>query len=632
MLLITVVLVLWIWPAGLARAANADTIEAGRKLFVAHCAACHGANAGGGRGPSLSNGHWNHGSSNAAIIANIRNGIPGTQMPPFAVSQVDAESIVAFLRSLSPQSGHAVAESRKDTAQTVPLALNVPFSRLVKAEKEPQNWLTYWGNFQGYHFSNLKAILPANVGSLRAAWAFQFGGGNVETTPLVVDGYMFVTGPLNDAAALDASTGEVIWRYRRNLPEVKRECTVMTNRGFAILGDRLYMTTLDAHLVALEARTGKVIWDVPVEDYRKGFTMTQAPLAINGAIVVGVTAGECGLNGSISAYDATTGKRLWRTSAIAQPGDPARSTWQGQSAETGGGPTWMTGTYDAETGTLFWTTGNPSPDYDGSARQGDNLYTNSVLALDDKTGKMKWYFQFTPHDTHDWDANEAPVLAGRWKGATGAPRLIQANRNGFFYVLNRQTGKFQFAKAFVHQTWARGIDASGRPILAPQSESTPEGTRICPDALGGTNWAAPSFNAALQLFYVMVREGCAVYTAKPQPPIPGQPYVGTGQQASQLSLSPGAVRAIDPNTGEIRWNHNLPSGSYSAGLLATAGGVVFAGTREGFLIALDARTGQELWRFQTGAEIHSAPISYAIGGKQFIALASDSVLYSFRLP
>jgi alcohol dehydrogenase (cytochrome c) len=509
---------------------------------------------------------------------------------------------------------------------------NVSYARIKNSAAEPQNWLSYWGDLRGTHYSGLKSITPSNVANLAARWTFQFGGSNIETTPIVADGLMFVTGPLNAAAALDARTGHPIWRYRRPLPEVHKNCTVMTNRGFAILGDRLYMATLDTHLVSLDAKTGNVIFDVEVDDYKKGFSITHAPLAIDGKIIVGVTAGECALTGFVDAYDAATGKKLWRLWSIAQPGDPALATWAGKSAETGGGPTWMTGTYDAGTDTLYWTTGNPSPDYDGSVRAGDNLYTCSVLAIDPKTGRMKWYFQFTPHDTHDWDANETPVLIDANFGGKPRKLLIQANRNAFFYVLDRETGEFLLGKAFAKQTWAKGIDAKGRPIVIPNTDPTPEGNYVCPDATGATNWNSPSYDPNTGLFYVGVVEACATYTSVTKEPKPGDPYVGTGQQLDDVVKTPGFVRAIDPLTGSVRWNFPLQLGSHAAGMLGTAGGVLFAASKDGYLIALDSRRGKLLWKYQTGAEIRSSAISYAVNGQQYIAISNDSSLMTFALP
>jgi PQQ-dependent dehydrogenase (methanol/ethanol family) len=751
-----------------AQHAVSGDISAGQKLFQKSCTSCHGENAKGGRGPDLTTGQWRWGSSDDAILKNIVQGIPSTQMPAFPMSSSDGESIVAYLHSLhinapeeklrgDPAAGRSlffgsakcsqchmfggrggrlgpdlssirnerkaselqeaivnpdkslrrnyetvevrlpsgqilrgakknedtfsiqimdgkerlhmllkqdlkeIKSPRKSLMPAIDLSaaeldnviaflknpgdgeaplpewkpsadLNVTYARLKNARSEPRNWLTYWGDYQGTHYSRLNSITPLNAASLKAQWSYQFGAGNNETVPIVIDGLMFVTGPLNNAAALDARTGRPIWQYTRRLPRVAAHCTVMTNRGFAILGDRLYMATLDTHLVSLDAKTGSVIWDVPVDDYQKGFSITHAPLAIDGKIIVGVTAGECGLQGFVDAYDAATGKKLWRQWSIAQKGDPARSTWSGDSAEFGGGPTWMTGTYDAETDTIFWPTGNPGPDYDGSIRQGANLYTCSVLALDPKTGKLKWYFQFTPHDTHDWDATETPVLIDAMFRGEMRKLLIHADRNAFYYVLDRETGQFLTGKAFSRQTWAKGLDDQGHPVVRPGTDPTPEGTYTCPDANGATNWAAPSYDPKTSLFFVAVREACAIYTSKTREPRPGAGYTGTGQQEDEMVGAPGAIRALDPATGDTRWNFPIQEGSPAAGVLATAGGVVFAASKDGYLIALDAANGKPLWRYQTGGDIRSSPMSYAVDGKQYIAIASSSTLFTFALP
>ncbi len=759
-----------ILSASLLLAQHSAGVDAppGQALFQKSCTACHGENGKGGRGPDLTTGQWRWGADDEAILKNILQGIPGTQMPAFPMSTGDGEQIVAYIHSLSnnapeekllgnPAAGRelffgsatcskchmfegrggrlgpdlsAIRKERKaselqeaivspdkslrpgyETVEVVepsghiligvkknedtfsiqmmdkqeklhmllkkevkqirtphkslmpavdlnatqlndliaflknpgprelppldwrPSAdLNVTYTRLKNTRAESQNWLTYWGDYQGTHFSRLNSITPSNVKQLASRWTYQFGGGNNETVPIVTDGLMFVTGPMNNAAALDARTGRPVWKYTRQLPRVSAHCTVMTNRGFAILGDRLFMATLDTHLVALDAKTGSVIWDVPVDDYQKGYSITHAPLAINGKIIVGVTSGECGLQGFVDAYDATTGKKLWRRWSIAQPGDPARASWSGNSAEFGGSPTWMTGTYDPETDTLFWPTGNPGPDYDGSIRLGANLYSCSVLALDPNNGNLKWYFQFTPHDTHDWDATETPVLIDTFYRGKVRKLLIQANRNAFFYVLDRETGKFLEGKPFSKQTWAKGLDTQGHPIVKPGTDPTPEGTYTCPDANGATNWAAPSYDPLTKMFYIAVREACAVYTSKTREPRAGAGYTGTGQQEDEKVGAPGAIRALDPTTGDTRWNFPIQEGSPSAGVLATAGGVVFASSKDGYLIGLDAFTGRLLWRYQTGGDIRNSPISYAVDGKQYVAIASTSALFTFALP
>jgi alcohol dehydrogenase (cytochrome c) len=550
-------------------------------------------------------------------------------MPAADLKPAQVEDLVAFL--MEPPSAE-VSGLAHSSGGSPSADLNVTSERLRNARREPHNWLTYWGDLPGFHYSALDQINRDNVHGLSNRWAFQFGGPTVETTPLVVDGVMFVTGPLNDAAALDARTGNVLWRYRRKIPEdVHSFCTVMTNRGFAALGDRLYMATLDTRLVALDAKTGNVIWDIEVDDYRKGYSITLAPLAVDGKVFVGVTSGECGLNGFVDAFDAVSGRKLWRFWTVPEKGDPARATWAGNSGDFGGGPTWLTGTYDPETRTLYWTTGNPAPDYDGTVREGDNLYTCSVLALDAETGRLKWYFQHTPHDTHDWDSNQAPVLLDA--EFRGQPRklLIQAVRNGFYYVLDRLTGEFLLGRAYVRQTWADGLDSKGRPIVIPNTDPTPEGNMTCPDAWGGTNWAAPSYSPKTGWFYLPIREACASYTSKTKEPIAGRPYTGTGQQLDPGDSEAGAIAAMDPMTGEIRWRFNLYQGMPSIGVLATEGGLVFGGTNHGHLVALDAKTGGLLWRQQLGAPIRSSPISYSVDGEQFIAIAAESVLYNFSL-
>jgi len=546
-------------------------------------------------------------------------------MPKLPLEPKQIDDLVAFLKEPSG----VVADL---SAWNPPADFNVTWDRLKNASAEPQNWLHYWGDPQGTHYSGLKSITTSNVAQLAAQWTFQFGGPNVEVTPLVVDGMMFVTGPRDNAAALDARTGSPVWRYRRTLPEFHANCTVSTNRGLAVLGDRLYLGTLDAHLVSLEAKTGRVIFDVAVDDYKAGFSITHAPLVVGDKIIVGVTAGECALYGFLDAYDAKTGKRLWRVQSIAQPGDPARATWAGDSAKYGGGPTWMTGSYDPETDTIFWGTGNPSPDYNGSVREGDNLYTNCVLALDPATGRRKWYFQFTPHDTHDWDSSETPVLIDAVYQGKPRKLLLHADRNAFFYLLDRETGEFLLGKAFTRQTWAKGLDAKGRPMVIPNTDPMPEGNYVCPDATGGTNWNSPSWDPSTRLLYIGARDSCAIYKSATKPPVPGAPYTGTGDQADESVGGKGVVTAIDPFTGDVKWKYTLQAGSASAGVLGTAGGVLFSASKEGFLLALDSRTGKLLWRYQTGAEVRASPISYAVNGRQYVAIANDSALTVFALP
>lgn len=547
------------------------------------------------------------------------------EVPHTAIPAKDRNDIAAFL--IKASTTYDPATEWKPAAD-----LNVTFDRLKNAAAEPQNWLTYWGGLEGRHYSGLKQITPANAAQLKSTFTYQLGANTVETTPLVVDGLMFVTGPLNNASALDAKTGRPLWKYTRQLPKVASHCTVMTNRGFAILGDRLYMATLDTHLVALDAKSGNVIWDIAVDDYKKGFSITHAPLAIDGKIIVGVTSGECALTGFVDAYDAKTGKKLWRTHSTPQPGDPNRSTWNPEkSADFGGSPTWTTGTYDVDTDTIYWQTGNPGPDYDGTVRAGDNLYSCSVLALDAKTGKMKWWFQFTPHDVHDWDANETPLLIDGMIRGQKRKLLVTAQRNGFFYVLDRTTGEFLAGREFAKQTWAKGLDDKGRPIVLPNTTPTPQGNYVCPDAAGSANWGAPSYDPATNLFIVSTREACAVYTSMTRSPIPGEGFTGGGVEVDTKVGTPGSVRALEATTGIRKWDFPLHAGSPATGVLATAGGVVFASSYDGNLVALDSKTGKYLWHYYTGANIITSPMAYAVNGKQYIAIASQSAIFVFGL-
>lgn len=546
--------------------------------------------------------------------------------PHSKLSATDRLDVVAFLFKTKP--AYDASLPWKPAPD-----FNVTAQRLLNSAAEPHNWLTYWGDLRGTHYSGLKQITPANAPTLKSTWTHQLGGNTVETTPLVVDGLMFVTGPLNNAAALDARTGRPIWKYTRRLPQIASHCTVMTNRGMAVLGDRLYMATLDTRLVALDAKSGNVIWDIEVDDYKKGFSITHAPLVVGDKIIVGVTSGECALTGSVDAYDAATGKRLWRLHSTPRPGDPLRKTWNPEkSADYGGAPTWMTGTYDADTDTVFWMTGNPGPDYDGKVRLGDNLYSNCVLAIDPKTGRLKWWFQFTPHDVHDWDATETPVLIDGVVNGQKRKLLVTAQRNAFHYVLDRTTGEFLTGRAYAKQTWASGLDAKGRPIVLPNTTPTPEGNYVCPDAAGTANWGSPSYDPVTKYLLVSVRETCATYTSVTKEPVPGEGFTGGGVEVDPKIGAPGFVRALEATTGIVKWNFPMQIGSSTTGVVATAGGVAFASSNDGNLIALDSKTGKYLWHYYTGANIVASPMSYAVGGKQYVAIASQSAIFVFGLP
>ena len=515
------------------------------------------------------------------------------------------------------------------TAFAAAAVAQVTPQRLLNAGQEPQNWLMYSGDYEGRRFSSLPEINVANAEKLVPKWAYQtMAGGKFETTPLVVDGIMYGTGQDDRAFALDARTGRPIWQYQRALPQDIRPCCGRVNRGLAILGDNLFMGTLDSHLIALDSKTGNVIWDISAVDYTKGYSFTLAPLVIKNLVLVGVSGGEYGIRGFIDAYDANTGKRKWRFYTVPAPGEPGSDSWEADSWKIGGSPAWITGTYDVETNTTFWTTGNPSPSNRGEGRAGDNLYSNSLLALDPDTGKLKWYFQFTQHDEHDYDATQVPVMVNE----TGKKLILQANRNGFFYVIDRTNGKLIHAESYAKVSWTREKDSNGRPVPAKEGSPTPDGNRVCPGAAGATNWMSPTYDPQTKLFYVTAREQCDVFSTAPQPYEAGHAYYGSAYFPND-DAAPfyGALRAIDPDTGKIKWEWKHPSPTWS-GVLSTAGGVVFTGDAEGNFIALDAASGKALWHFQCGASVYSSPMTYAVDGKQYVAVAAGTALFTFGLP
>ncbi|HUQ94134.1 MAG TPA: PQQ-dependent dehydrogenase, methanol/ethanol family [Bryobacteraceae bacterium] len=511
------------------------------------------------------------------------------------------------------------------------LAQQVPYDRILQAAKEPQNWLTYSGSYNGQRYSPLTAITPANAHKLRPAWVYQaMVSHKFETSPLVVDGVMYISDPPGNATALDALTGRPLWRFRRRVPDDIRACCGAANRGLAVLNDLLYMGTLDSHLVAIDIKTGKLRWDVEVVDYRQGYAITVAPLAVKDKIIVGVAGGEYGIRGFLDAYDAKTGSRAWRFYTIPGPGEFGNDTWQGDSWKTGSGATWVTGSFDPALNLIYWGTGNPGPDYNGDVRQGDNLFANSVLALDADTGKRKWHFQFTPHDVNDWDANHVPVQVDRVVNGKLRRLVLVANRNSFYYVLDRETGEFLKGAEFAKQTWAKGLDAKGRPLRLPHSEPTAEGAIVFPGLHGGTNWFSPSYSPLTKLFYVATREEGVYFTKAGGRYRPGEWFSGGGIRGIPKIEPTGAIKALDAVTGRQAWVFPLKSPPW-AGLMATAGGVLFGGSSEGTVYALDAKTGKPLWHFQTGGPIFANPAGFAVNGRQHFAIASGTALFAFTL-
>jgi alcohol dehydrogenase (cytochrome c) len=507
----------------------------------------------------------------------------------------------------------------------------VSYQRLLKAESEPGNWLTYSGNYFAHRFSRLDQIHAANVHQLRPKWMHQLRTNHkVETSPLVVDGVMYLTRPPNDVIALDTETGRQLWTYRYKVPDKVIVCCGQVNRGLAILDGRLFMGTVDAKLIALDARSGRELWQAAVEDGKTGHSVTVAPLAVKDKVIVGIAGGEYGIRGFVDAYYASTGERAWRLYTIPGPGEPNFGTWEGDSWKTGGAPAWVTGAYDPELNLTYWGTGNPGPDWNGDNRKGDNLYSDSMLAIDVDSGKLKWHFQYTPHDVHDWDATQVPILADAMFGGRARKLLLHANRNGFFYALDRATGEFLLAKAYVKQTWAKEIDAKGRPVRVPGTLPTIEGVAVWPGVTGGQNWYSPSYSPLTGLYYVAAQEQGQIYFAADATHKPGSLFIGGGSKPIPDDDGFGAVRAIVPQTGAMQWEHRLHTPPW-AGLLSTAGNVVFGGTTEGNFFALDARTGKHLWRFPAGGFIIANPITYLSKGRQQVAVAAGDVLISFAL-
>lgn len=494
------------------------------------------------------------------------------------------------------------------------------------------NWLTFGGNYANHRFSPLTQITPENVNHLTLQWMFQTGTlGNFETTSLLRDNVLYVTGPQNVAWAIDARSGRQIWRYRRELPATGlTACCGLVNRGFAALGDTLFMTTLDAHLIALDMKTGNVVWDAVLDDYTIGYSATLAPIVAKDKVIVGVAGGEYGIRGFIDGYDAQTGKRAWRFYTIPGPGEPGFGTWAGDSWKIGGTGVWVTGAYDPEQNLVFFGTGNPGPDYHSESREGDNLYSCSLVVLDAETGKLRWHYQFTPHDVHDWDATEVPVLADLTIGGQPRKVVMFANRNGFYYTLDRTTGTIIVAKPYVQTTWAKQIDSQGRPVLLPGHTPDEKGEVTCPDLTGGTNFWPPSYDPRQRLLFVNARESCGTYFAWKPEYNAGERFTGGAMQRDPNAY--GALRALDPTTGERRWEFRYPTPS-AAGLLTTASNLIFSGDNEANVMALDSSNGKLLWRQQLGANMHgTSPTTFLLDGRQFVVIPAGTTLTAWALP
>ena len=514
---------------------------------------------------------------------------------------------------------------------------DVPFSRILASDQQPQNWLTYSGNNNAQRHSLLKGINNSNAKELELKWVFQSRSlDKHEVTPLVVDGVMYTIQSPNDIIALDAATGKTIWTYlHKPAPGTKNPCCGSLTRGLAILGDKLFLGSLDAHIIAINAKTGKEVWNTEVADYKQAYSITHAPLVVKDKVIVGVAGGELGIRGFIAAYDVNTGKQAWKFNTVPGPGEKGAESWSGDSYLHGGAPIWVTGSYDPTTNLTYWGTGNPGPDWDGAARLGDNLYSCSVIALDADTGKLSWHYQFSPHNEFDWDATQVPVLADfEFKGKQ-RKTMLWANRNGVFYVLDRTNGEFLLGKSFTKTNWYTGFDEKGRPLRAPGIEPTVAGTLVYPGNQGGTNWYNPSYSPATGLFYIPAWENTSTtYVKGVEPPEfhEGQGFSGlfpkAGSSADDVFSS---IAAIDPKTGDRKWTFRMSAPSTEGGVLTTAGNLLFAGGRDGQFFALDARDGKKLWETNLGPSVSAGPMTYEVKGKQYLSIQAGAALFTFAV-
>lgn len=646
-----------------------------QRLFAAQCGICHGLDGRGAeRGPDIVTPRRAATRPLEATERIIREGIPPGGMPASSLSDEEIRSLARYLRELAEAArepttfprlrvllrdgrrleglvqnesnfdvqllttdGQLAALDRDEIVETIELGrgtMPVLEPRGVADTWKPGDWPTYNGDAGGNRHSMLRQITPENVSQMRLKWTFPAGNArNLRTTPVVVDGVMYVTAP-NEVFALDARTGRQIWHHSRpRTPGVIGDAGAGVNRGVALRGDRLYVVTDDARLLALHRANGQLLWDVVMADYRQHYGATAAPLVVDDLVISGVSGGDEGIRGFLAAFDAVTGKEVWRFWTVPAPGEPGSETWQGKAIEYPCAATWLTGSYDAKLNLLFWTTGNPCPDYNGDERKGDNLWSNSVVALEPKTGRMRWYYQFTPHDLNDWDAVQTVIVADTAFQGSQRSLLLQANRNGFFYVLDRQTGKLLLAEPFVTKmNWATGIGADGRPQRIPGMVPSLQGTTVCPSVVGATNWMSPAFNPDTGLYYVMALERCSIFVKSALWFEPGESFYGGSTRNVPGEVGRKYLRAIDVQTGKIAWEYPQigPANTWS-GVLTTTSGLVFFGDDGGAFAAADARSGKLLWHFPANTTWRGSPMTYTVGDRQFVALAGGGTIFAFGL-
>jgi alcohol dehydrogenase (cytochrome c) len=642
-----------VWlPAAVALAQPSDS---GLQVFVSRCAGCHGSDGNGGElGPAIAARVPSR--TDEDLTSLFRQGLPAAGMPAFpGLSGTETSALIRYLRTLRPRTGSGPARSKItaiDGRFVEGLVLNESALDLqllgddrkihlfrksggrYRAVTSQTDWPSYNGQTSGSRYSPLAQITARNVSRTVPKWIFSLPNtSRLQVTPVVVGGVMYVTSA-NECYALDAGAGREIWHYQR--PRTKGlvgNAAGGINRGVAVAGDRVFMVTDHAHIIALNRFTGAPLWETEMADWHQNYNATGAPLVVGHLVVTGTSGGDEGVRGFVVAFDQITGKEAWRFWTVPRPGEPKSETWQGKGIEHPGATTWLTGSYDPELDTVFWPTGNPSPDLIGDDRAGDNLYSDSIVALDAKTGTLKWHFQFTPHDVWDYDAQETPALIdATWQGR---PRklLVQANRNGFFYVLDRTDGTFLFGKQYAKNlTWASGLTPQGRPIVVPDMEPSLDGKRVCPSLEGSSNWYSTSFNPATGLYYVQTNDKCGVFTRTPMEWEAGKGFMGGSFKQAPDEPAQRILRAFDIQTGTIVWE--LPqTGAVDSwgGALSTAGGLVFFGEDSGALMAADAANGKPLWSFQTSQLWKASPMTYMFDNTQYVAVAAGSNIIAFGL-